>query len=75
MPSPPYDPQAEKEALYTAITHVQEHEDWRQRVHAVLALSDAIEHAEHVLAVLEPHQDTAEMGFRIHVDGPEPFCC
>jgi hypothetical protein len=69
MPTPPSDPQAEKEALYPAITHVHTPGDLRQRVQAVLALSDAVEQAEHVLAVLEPHQDTAEIGVQIHGDG------
>jgi predicted RNA-binding Zn-ribbon protein involved in translation (DUF1610 family) len=69
MHAPPYDPQAEKEALYTAINRLHEQEDLWQRVHAVLALSDAIEHAENVLAVLETQQETAEIGFQIHVDG------
>jgi hypothetical protein len=69
MHVPQYDPQEEKEALYTAITHVHEQGDLRQMVHAVLTLCDAVEHAEHVLAMLEPHQETAEIGFQIHVDG------
>jgi hypothetical protein len=69
MHVPPYDPKEEKDALYTAITHVHEQRDLRSMVHAVWALSDAVEQAEHVLARLAPRQDTAEMGFQIHVDG------
>jgi hypothetical protein len=65
----PYDPQAEKDVLYTALNAVHTHGDLTQEVHVVLALSDAIEHAEHVLAVLEPRQDTAAIGVQIHVDG------
>jgi len=69
MCAPHFDPQAEKDALYTAITHVHEQGDLRQMVHAALALCDAVEHAEHALAVLEPQQETEEIGFQIHVDG------
>jgi hypothetical protein len=69
MHGPQYDPKEEKDALYTAINHLHEQGDLRQMVHAVLAWSDAVEHAEHVLAVLEPRQETAEIGVQIHVDG------
>jgi hypothetical protein len=69
MDGPPYDPQVEPDALSIALTHGHEQKDLRQRVHAALRLSAVVEHAEHVLAMLEPQQDPAASGFQLHVDG------
>jgi hypothetical protein len=54
----------------SSVNYAHEHWGTQQMVHAVLALSDAVDkHAEHVLTVLEPQQNTEEIGFRIHLGG------
>jgi hypothetical protein len=66
MSTPHYDPKVEEKALSMTINHLQEQWGTRQMLQAVLALCDAVAHAEHMLAIQDLPQDPEQRKDQSH---------